>query len=418
LHAEAASGVVLLVCTIAALVLANSSWGDTVAAFWKMKVALSIGSFQIAGDIGHLVINDGLMTIFFFVVGLEIKREIVSGELADPRKALLPVVGAIGGLVGPAIIYLGLQAGQPGQRGWPVPMATDIAFVVGILALFGRRVPFGLKIFLLTLAIVDDLVAVLIVAFLFTESIAWNWLMIAGIGFATIVFLNRIGVRQIRVYLCVGVVIWFGFLKSGIHPTIAGALLGLLTPATALLGKVAFAKILDQEQKRLRKIVATDEKVVPSSRLKVVTRELASPLHRLEVALHPWVAFVILPLFALSNAGVRLDPTALMHPVAIAVAAGLVLGKPLGILAACAITIRLGLTQLPEGVSWRMMVGGACLAGIGFTMALFLNSLAFPVDDYPIQTASGKIGTLTGSVISVILGATFLLASRRTSKPE
>ncbi len=371
-HVEASSGIVLLTCTAVALGLANSPAAAWFASLWKTAVSVSVGGFTIAGDLGHLVINDGLMTIFFFVVGLEIKRHMVHGELRDPRKALLPMFAALGGVVMPAAIYLALQWGEPGQRGWAVPMATDIAFVVGFLALFGSRVPFGLKILLLSLAIVDDLVAVLIIAFVFTETIAWSWLALAGVAFGLIYVFQRIGVRSIGVYAWVGIFIWFAFLQSGVHPTVAGVMLGLLTPARAWLG------------------------------------EAGSPLQRLEDGLHPWVAFGIMPLFALANAGVLLEASALAEPVAMAVAVSLAIGKPVGILLLCLLAVRSGVTSLPDGVTWPMLAGGACLAGIGFTMALFLNSLAFPGAAFADAASAGKIGTLAGSMVSAVIGAIVL----------
>ena len=416
LHIEAASGVVLLVCTAVALALANSPAGDWFANVWKTPVSLSLGGLGLAGDVGHLIINDGLMTIFFFVVGLEVKREMVHGELRDPAKALLAVFAAIGGVLMPAGIYLALQWGEPGQRGWAIPMATDIAFVVGFLALFGKRVPLGLKILLLSLAIVDDIVAVLIIAFVFTEAIAWSWLAGAAGAFAVVVFLHRIGVRPIGVYLLLGVFIWLAFLKAGVHPTVAGVLLGLLTPAHPWVGRTAFADVLNaawQGAAREKTPALPPTTDVDFARTQFAAREAISPLLRLEHALHPWVAFVIMPLFALANAGVALTPSSLGEPVAWAVASSLAFGKPLGILLCCVLAVRVGITRLPDGVSWGMVAGGACLAGIGFTMALFLNALAFPVDGFATQEAAGKIGTLMGSVVSAALGGVVLASALR-----
>ena len=424
MHVEAASGVVLLACTVVALVLANSALAQWFAAIWHTPVSLSLGAFTIDGDLGHLVINDGLMTIFFFVVGLEVKREIVSGELRDPRNALLPVFAAAGGVVVPAAIYVMLQWGEPGQRGWAIPMATDIAFVVGFLALFGRRVPFGLKIFLLSLAIVDDLVAVLIIAFVFTETIAWAWLGVAAVGFALCYVFNRAGVRAVTIYLFVGVVIWLAFLESGVHPTVAGVLLGVMTPATAWVGTKTFAMVLRDSWRQ----VSGDDKAVRADggdadpeldveRITFAARETVSPLVRLELALHPWVAFVIMPLFALANAGVALDISGLADPIALAVAAGLALGKPIGIVGMSLLAVRAGITRLPEGVTWSMMAAGGCLAGIGFTMALFINALAFPAADFPAMEAAGKIGTLTGSLVSAVTGAALLALALRARPP-
>lgn len=416
LHVEAASGMILLACTVAALILANSPWAEPFAAIWKIPVVVAIGGFRLDDTLGHLIINDGLMTVFFFVVGLEVKREIVAGELADRRKALLPVVGAAGGMVLPAAIYLAFQWGEPGQRGWAIPMATDIAFVVGFLALFGPRIPFGLKIFLLSLAIVDDLGAVLIIALVFTDSLAWNWLSVGVVGFIVTYLLNYIGVRQVGVYVVVGAFIWLAFLQAGVHPTVAGVLLGLLTPASAWVDESAFRKVLDVVARSDGEVSDPAKQLARLSTLRFAAMEMVSPLHRLEVGLHPVVAFGIMPLFALANAGVPLQPSALTDPVAIAVAAGLAIGKPVGISIFCFLAVRLGVTALPAGVSWRMVVAGACLAGIGFTMALFLNGLAFHEEGMATLEAAGKIGTLTGSLISALLGA--VLMAWAVSRPR
>lgn len=418
MHIEAASGVVLLACTAVALILANSPASYWFAGLWKTAVSVSVGGFTLAGDVGHLIVNDGLMTIFFFVVGLEIKRHMVHGELRDPRKALLPLFAALGGVLMPAAIYLTLQWGEPGQRGWAVPMATDIAFVVGFLALFGSRVPFGLKILLLSLAIVDDLIAVLIIAFVFTESIAWNWLVLAGAAFGLVYVFNRIGIRSIGVYLLIGVCIWFAFLQAGVHPTVAGVMLGLLTPATAWIGQRTFADVLKDAWDRARHDADDPEtSTVDVAVASVVVREAVSPLQRLEQGLHPWVAFGIMPLFALANAGVALEPAGLVDPVAVSVAVALAVGKPVGILLLCTLAVRAGLTSLPAGVTWPILAGGACLAGIGFTMALFLNSLAFAGSGLPGAEAAGKVGTLAGSMVSALVGSLVLWVALKRARP-
>jgi NhaA family Na+:H+ antiporter len=352
------------------------------------------------------------MTIFFFVVGLEVKREMVHGEFRDPRKMLLPVFAALGGVVTPAAIYLALQWGEPGQRGWAIPMATDIAFVVGFLALFGKRVPFGLKILLLSLAIVDDLVAVLIIAFVFTATIAWDWLGWAAAAFGLVYLFHRVGVRSIGVYVLIGAFIWLAFLRAGVHPTVAGVLLGLLTPAHAWVGHKTLADVLSASWERVSREEGESSRVRDDvERAGFAAREAVSPLQRLEDGLHAWVAFGIMPMFALANAGVVLRPSSLGEPVAMAVAAGLAIGKPAGIMLLCVVAVRARLTSLPAGVTWTMLAGGACLAGIGFTMALFLNALAFPAADFAAHEAAGKIGTLTGSLVSAVLGAVVLSAA-------
>ena len=306
LHVEAASGVVLLACTAVALAIANSPFAGWFFRFWKTPVALSVGDVTLSGDLGHLIVNDGLMTIFFFVVGLEVKREIVHGEFRDPMKALLPVFAALGGVLVPAAIFLTLQWGEPGQRGWAIPMATDIAFVVGFLALFGKRVPFGLKILLLSLAIVDDLVAVLIIALVFTEAIAWSWLGWAAGTFGLVYAFHRIGVRSVGVYVVLGVFTWLAFLQSGVHPTVAGVLLGLLTPAHAWIGQRSFADVLKAAWQRAGRDVGDPHAAsAEARRTQFAAREAVSPLQRLEDGLHPWVAFGVMPLFGFANAGVE-----------------------------------------------------------------------------------------------------------------
>jgi NhaA family Na+:H+ antiporter len=408
LHIESASGIVLLICTVVALVLANSPWAEWYASIWHTPVSFQFGDLKLEGyDLGHLIINDGLMAIFFFVVGLEIKRELVLGELREVRKALLPVFAAVGGMIVPAGIYYFLQQGQPGERGWAIPMATDIAFVVGILALFGPRIPVGLKILLLSLAIVDDLGAVLIIALVFTEKIALGWLIAAGTGLALMIIMRLSGVRNIAAYVVVGAFIWLAVLKVGIHPTVAGVAMGLLTPTGPWVDEQALRSVLSDA---LRHSGGLDEdgRQRDLERAEFAAREAIPPLVRLESALHPWVAFGIMPLFALANAGVALQVSAMADPVAIAVAAGLVLGKPLGILLFCGLAIGLGISRLPDGVNLTMLAGGACLAGIGFTMALFINGLAFVPTEVPNLNDAGKIGVLTGSVLSTLLGGVIL----------
>lgn len=406
IHSEEAGGVVLLACTLLAIGLANSPWAAWYTALWETKIGLSIGAATLKMSLGHWI-NDGLMTIFFFLVGLEIKREFVFGELGDPRKAALPIAAAIGGMLAPAAIYLALQWGQPGQGGWAIPMATDIAFVVGFLALLGPRIPFGLKIFLLTLAIVDDIGAIVVIAVAFSHGLSVVALACAAAGFGLIWLLNRIGVRTIPAYVVAGAGIWLAVYYSGIHPTIAGVLLGLMTPAGAWFGGRSLLKVVEGVVASLQpNHDEADPRHDEAVELLLTTsRETISPLARLETSLHPWVAFVIMPLFALANAGVVIDAGAIGNPVALAVAAGLVVGKPLGILGFCLLAVGTGLGRLPGGVGWKALCGGACLAGIGFTMSIFLAGLALP----PEHLTAGKLGTISGSTISAILGAMLLI---------
>lgn len=408
LRIESASGVVLLVCTVIALTMANveaaQQWYHDL---WHTYVGVQLGSWTLGGALGHFFINDVLMTIFFFVVGLEIKRELVAGELRDPKKAALPVVAAVGGMVVPAGIYMALQWGQPGFRGWGIPMATDIAFVVGVMTVLGHRIPFGLKILLLSLAIVDDIGAVIVIAVFYTGDLNLLMLGLAGGGFALTYTLNRLGVRAVPTYVVVGAFIWLAFYKSGVHPTIAGVLLGLLTPASAWVGEATLREVLQDALRRMS--ASSSERYSVLRDVGFTTRESISPLERLELALHPWVGFAIMPLFALANAGVHIELDEITDPIALAVALGLFLGKPIGIFLFSYLAVQVGLAHLPQGVNWKVLLGGGSLAGIGFTMSLFVAGLAFGDDAH--RLASGKIGTLMGSLLSVIAGTTLLLIS-------
>ncbi len=399
---EASGGVVLLLFTALALVLANSPLAAGFEGFWEMPVGLTIGGLGLDKSLRHWI-NDGLMVLFFFLVGLEIKRELVSGELAESRKALLPVVAALGGMVVPAGLYLLLMGARPGRHGWGVPMATDIAFVVGILTLLGPRVPQGLKVLLLTLAIADDIGAVLVIAVAYSADLSLLALGLAGGGLALVLVLPWLGVRGLPAYIVLGAGIWLAFLKSGVHPTVAGVLLGLLTPASPGLRRRVLLDVVSDLYTRLR----GQRGAWPGA------PEAVSPLDRLEHALHPWVAFAVMPVFALANAGVAIEPAALASPVALAVAAALVLGKPAGIFLFSWLSVRLGLTSLPAGLSWRVLLGAGCLGGIGFTMSLFMAGLALagPLHD------QAKVGILGGSAVSAVLGCLLLLVFLPARRP-
>jgi NhaA family Na+:H+ antiporter len=405
LQAETAGGVALFFSSLVALLMANSVLADSYARIWETNFRVGLESFELSYPLWYWI-NDALMAIFFFVVGLEIKREIVLGEFRDIRKVVLPIAAACGGAVVPAVIYL-LMAPGDAASGWAVPMATDIAFVVGVMALLGRRVPQGLKLFVLTLAIADDIIAVAVIALFFTAKLNGLWLGAAACGFVVTWFLNRIGVRTIGVYVCIGAWMWLATLKGGIHPTAVGAALGLLTPANAWLGEKSLLQVFEHLGRELTQRVLSpglDHSRRLVNQVTLVARESFSPLERLEVTLHPWVAFVIMPVFALANAAVPISLDGLTHPVTNAVALGLVFGKPLGIILVSMIVVRLGLGNLPEGVSWLMLAGAGCLAGIGFTMALFTAGLAFEAD----YLFPAKSGVLVGSLASGILGVLIL----------
>jgi NhaA family Na+:H+ antiporter len=391
---ESAGGLVLLACVLAALALANSPWAAAFTGLWQTPVRVGVAGHELDKPL-LLWINDGLMTVFFFLVGLEIKRELVVGELRDPRKVMLPVVAALGGMIVPAAVYLLLQAGREGAHGWAIPMATDIAFVVGFLALFGPRVPAGLKILLLSLAIVDDLGSVLVIAVVYTADVYLPALGLAALGVGAILVLRWFRVSNVSVYVILGAGIWLGFLKSGIHPTVAGVLLGLLTPARPLLG----GRILLDAMAELSRRSGGDEPAGAPPH-----QDALSPVEQLEEALHPWVAFVIVPLFALANAGVAVTVAYLNSPVAVAVIAGLALGKPLGIVLASWASVKARVARLPEGVNWKILIGAGCLGGIGFTMSLFIAGLAL---QGPLLEEA-KVGTFAGSAVSAALGSLLL----------
>jgi NhaA family Na+:H+ antiporter len=408
LFLQSTSGLLLVVITAIALFLANTDFVPGFLKFWHLPCQVRIGDWKLEKDLLH-VINDGLMAVFFFVVGLEIKREIVVGELRDPRTAALPVIAAIGGMLVPALVFVvcSLILNVPGEasRGWAIPMATDIAFVVGLLALFGNRVPLGLKILLLSLAIVDDLGAVLLIAFVFTESLSFELLGWALGGLLFIYGMNRAGVRAVPIYVVVGGLIWLAVLKAGVHPTVAGVLLGLMTPASAWVNRETLNGVLGQLREELDRL--PDDPTTLHDELAAVefaTRESVPPLYRLEHLLHPWVALAIMPVFALANAGVPIRMSYMSDPVTQSIACGLLVGKPLGIGLFSFAAVKLGLARLPTGVNWTMLMGGGWLAGIGFTMSLFLTGLALP--DSHID--AGKLGTLLGSVLSTILGMSIL----------
>jgi NhaA family Na+:H+ antiporter len=398
MHVESSGGLVLLAFAVIALVLANSPLADRFHHLWEIPVGFTAGGFVLVMPLLEWI-NDGLMTLFFFVVGLEIKREVLTGELADWRKALLPVVAAVGGMVVPAVVYELVLWGGRGSHGWGIPMATDIAFVVGFLTLLGPRVPNGLKVLLLTLAIADDVGAILVIAAVYSTGLNFVALGLAGAGLVVMALLPWLGMRSGPIYAVLVAGIWLGFLKSGVHPTVAGVLFGLLTPARPGVGRRVLLDVVSDLYARLRGVQRGTPHAAP---------EAVSPLERLENDLHPWVAFAVMPLFALANAGARIELAALVTPVALAVVAGLVLGKPLGIVLFSWASVRLGMTRLPEGVSWKVLIGAGCLGGIGFTMSLFIDSLAFPGE--PDLLDEAKIGILAGSAVSAALGCALLLA--------
>lgn len=409
-------GILLIAATVVALVWANSPWGDTYSDLWQTKLTIGLDGFSLTKDLTHWI-NDGLMAIFFLVVGLEIKREILVGELSSPRRAALPISAALGGAVVPAAIYVALNAGTGGISGWGIPIATDIAFALGVLALLGERAPIGLKVFLTALAIVDDIVAVTVIALFYTSDISWAALAVGAAFLVALVGANLAGVGKPLVYGLLGIGLWLAFLTSGVHATIAGILLAMTVPASSFIDTGEFLNrsrgLLDRFERASEReddVLSNEERQAILHALNDATEKLEPPLQEMEHALHPWVVFLIMPLFALVNAGVPLNGDlvgSLTSPVALGIVAGLVLGKQLGVTLLAWLAVRTGVSELPEGVSWRHVYGAGWLAGIGFTMSLFISDLAFASGSL-LDTA--KLGILVASVVAGVVGWAILRA--------
>lgn len=417
---EAASGILLLAAAVIALIWANSPWSDTYRlVFEETSLMLDLGPIHLDEPIGRFI-NEALMAIFFFVVGLEIKRELVLGDLRHPRAAVFPVAAALGGMVVPALIFLSFASGASPEamRGWGIPMATDIAFVVGVMALLGRRVPPAAKLFVLALAIVDDLAAIVVVAVFYTDDTRLGWLLAAGVGLGAVWLAQRVGIRSLGLYVPLAVVVWYFTLESGVHATLAGVALGFLTPARALYSATEFETkarfILDSYP--IGHTVEAEEKLDHEAKLiSEIANESIAPLNRLETKLLPWSSFLIVPLFALANAGVEFGGTDLSGSNALiagGVAAGLVVGKLVGITVFSWLAVRTGLGRLPPDTNWGHLVGLAAAAGIGFTVSLFVTDLAF--GHGPLADAA-KIGIFGGSIVAGVIGVLiFSRMGRRT----
>jgi NhaA family Na+:H+ antiporter len=415
-----AGGVVLLACAIVALLWANSPLGEYYFRLWSTPVEVRFGNLIGIDKPLLLWINDGLMAVFFFLVGMEIKRELLVGELRSPRKAALSMAAALGGMVVPAAIYVALNWGTPEIRGWGVPMATDIAFALGALALLGTRAPLALKVFLTALAIVDDLGAVLVIALFYTENLKVDALLYSFLFWGGMILMNRLGVRSGLAYFLVSLGMWFFMLKSGVHATVAGVLGAFAIPVRSRIDPELFIarvhEYLNQfdQPRPERTIILSPEQ---QSAVEAIEREalrVQSPLQRLEHQLHYFVAFFVMPVFALANAGVALGGEGGLNwtsRVIWGVALGLLIGKPLGITLFAWLAVKLGLAQLPQGISFTHIIGVGFLAGIGFTMALFIAGLAFRGDELDYA----KLGILSGSALAGAIGFTML---RLWTKPQ
>lgn len=422
-RAEAASGIALLAATCVALVWANSPWSDWYTDLWETPLTIQLGQYRLSRSLVHWV-NDGLMAVFFFVIGLEIKREMLVGELAEPRQALLPIAAAIGGAVVPAAIYMLLNAGTTNFRGWGVPMATDIAFVVGVLALLGSRVPASLKVFLTTLAVVDDLIAVLVIALFYSEGVRWFYLVSAVAVVGALVMANRLDVRLPFVYGALGIALWLLFAKSGVHATVAGILLAATIPVHRTIAPGELVERGHRLLEEFRQAGGEDDREIASeprqsaiSELETVAAHAQSPVQRLERRWYPRAAYFIMPVFALANAGVPLGSTvvdALSSRIGLGIIVGLLVGKQFGITATTALLVTSRIASLPSGVTLRHIYGTSWLAGIGFTMSIFIADLAFVGAE---RLTLAKIGILVASIIAGLVGWLVLSPPSRVLEP-
>jgi NhaA family Na+:H+ antiporter len=421
LHIELVGSVLLMATAVVAILWANSPWAESYFSLWYRYLTVDLIFLELDLNLQHWI-NDALMAFFFFVVGLEIKRELVHGNLADRRKAMLPAIAAIGGMAVPAAFYVALNAGGAGAQGWGIPMATDIAFAIGVLGLLGNRVSIELRVFLLALAIVDDIGAILVIAIFYTESVSLGALVWAAVFLGVVALLQRLGVRSTLAYVLVGAIVWLAVFQSGLHATIAGVILGLMTPSKPYVdpneypGQIAglredYIAALEEGNVSLQQAAL--------GRIEEVTQWTESPVEKMERLFHPWTAYLVLPLFALANAGVALSGEAmagaLASPVTIGIVLGLILGKLIGVGGAAWIAVKLGLADLPAGVRWGQVAGTGLLAGIGFTMSIFVTTLAFYGEQVLIDEA--KIGILVASVLAGVLGYLLLRASSGDTSP-
>ncbi len=411
LHSQWAGGVVLLVCSIAAMLLAN--FGPTAEGFhhfWEKTFTLGTDSHFLSMTLEEWV-NDCLMVVFFFVVGLEIKREIIAGQLSSVKKAGLPIAAAIGGMIFPAILYLAFNYGTPTESGWGIPMATDIAFALGVLSLLGRRVPFSLKIFLTALAIVDDLGAILVIAFFYSTQIAWSMLLAALVALMVLIVLNRMRIYQVRYYVIPSILLWYFFLHSGIHATISGVIIAMTLPSTPRFSKSYFihkvqalSNMFNRHDDPHTEVLGNMSQYECLQTIRKIAKNAISPAQRIEYALHHVVTFFIMPVFALANAGVKIDFGSwgeIFNNQTFGIFTGLVVGKPVGIFLLCFLTVKLRLCVLPENVGWGQLFSVTCLGGIGFTMSIFINNLAF---SDPVLISSGKVAILAASLTAALVG--------------
>lgn len=417
LRIEAAAGATLVLAVICAMALSNSPWSTQFHALWDVRLGITLGPATLSHTLKQWV-NDGLMTFFFFIVALELKREIVLGELRNPRIAALSIAGALGGMIVPAILYLLVTGSGANMRGWGIVTATDTALMIGCLAILGSRVPLSLRLFLLSLAIFDDIGAILVIAIGYGEPLNGWAMALAGTGLGVAALAARLGVRSIAIYFGVGAATWLALDASGIHPTLAGVALGVMTPARGWVSEDRLRAILHRVIARPNSERSTGDTPARRDlqRAGIATREALSPVERLETLLHPWVAFVVLPVFALANAGIPIAEAQFDRTVGSAVFVGLVAGKPVGVVLFSLLAVRLRLARLPPSLRWSVLAGGSLLTGIGFTMATFIAELALA----PTVLGSAKLGILAASIASGVAGLftlAWLTSKRRRSSP-
>lgn len=421
MHIQASSGLVLLISAALALVWANSEFAPSYHALWHMPLSIGLGDLSFSQPL-HFWINDVLMTIFFLVVGMEVKREIHEGSLSNMRQAVLPFAAAFGGVMVPAALYLAFNMNSAGLNGWAIPAATDIAFAVGLLALLGRSVPNNVRIFLLALAIIDDIAAILIIALFYSEGLDLSGFLVAGVGVLMVLTLQQMGIGNAYAYVIPGAVVWIGLLITGAHPTLAGVMLGLMTPVIPIRMRERPLEMLSRITKELSGRSQGDDELEFMNKqlrgLRLAQRELMPPAMRVQTALHPWVAFVIMPIFAFANAGITIEGIDLSvngaYWVTLGVLAGLVVGKPVGIFGMTWLMVRLGVCTLPVGVTWAGILLLSLFAGVGFTMSIFIGMLAF---SDPNLLAAAKLGVLGGSMVAAVLGLLCgIVLIRRQSK--
>lgn len=412
---EAAGGMLILLAIAAATAVANSPWAEAYSRLWLTPLSLSYGPFILSDPLINWI-NDGLMVLFFFIVGLEIKRELLVGELSSPRQALFPVLAAVGGMITPALFYLALNPSGQATGGWPVPMATDIAVALGVLTLLGDRIPLSLKVFLASLAIIDDLGAILVIGVVFTDDIRLTALAAAAIIFILLITANRLGIQRSPVYALLGIALWLAVHASGVHATVAGVLTAMAIPARAVINQRQFVSgvrsALNEfiaSRRNSPDILNNPESASAIQSMKTHCANAETSLQRMETALHPVVAYIILPLFAFANGGFSLDTESLalafVTPVGMGITLGLLAGKPLGIIAFTWLGHRLGLATKPEGISWQQIIGAGFLAGIGFTMAVFMVNLALADTVYMV---AGKTSVFAASLLAGLIGLTIL----------